>query len=90
MPEGIHLVQSESFPVLKLNLSKQFKTSKKKNHTNNPWVNITCFLLSLRLFLSFYLSIHVKTPLLWEAAVVHVPDTFWKRYDKHFYYNNKQ
>lgn len=85
MPKGIRLVQSESFPVLKLNLSEQLETSKEKR-----WVNITYFLLSLCLFLSSTLSLYAKKPLLWEPALVYLLDTFWNWDDRYFCYNNKQ
>lgn len=65
MPKGIHLVQSESFPVLKLNLSEQFETSKKKR-----WVNITYILLCLCLFLSSTLSLCAKKTLLFGKQLL--------------------
>lgn len=77
MPKGIHLVQSESFPVLKLNLSEQLETSKEKR-----WMYITYFLLCLCLFLSSTLSLYAKKLFFWEEAHVYPLDTFWNWDDK--------
>lgn len=85
MPKGIHLVQRESFPVLKLNLSEQFETSKK----NDEWTFPIFYYVRAYFWPSVY-PYMIKISVTWEAALVYFPDTFSNRYDEHFCYNSEK
>lgn len=72
MPKGIHLVWSESFPVLKLNLPEMFETSKGKK--KRVAVN------TVPIFEVHILSSYVKKKHSLGSSSNSPPDDFWNCY----------